>query len=598
MTGTLDLDDNGDGEVALIEENGEWSVYLRTDIEEKSDGSWGSKGGATPSGTLNMGTSNVGELSVIDADVGGSGSRDEISAFGDALRVGWYSDIHYNDIGKKSWDTGDQQSTLDAFVDRMNNEYHPHFVVCGGDNAHGLDGAKSDNTPSESQMVNWIGAIRDKLETTGGSDNSGLDCPVFYTYGDHEYADAGEWNMSNLYAAYGHDSLADTFNSFDVGGWHFVILNNSYSTYSIFDDGTSHRSETWIPDGNDPFDAVEWLRKDLRTTDKPVAVFTHHNLNHGSGNSPKEFTGNQYEVSELLSRKSNAVVIHGHTHHSWINTRRHASGPWGVPNVFINEPEDNEWGELAFHGTTWMVNRVAGGGTRFTISRGLSQKYGLQQQLDAHHRDLRQGAVERRIFHDSNIRAQNFGGGTTGFGKNGYRMATGTTSGTEAGYLSKELGVLGGTSDGLPWRGRRAYWDVDFRQNGSGMDAEVLSGDVSGSYSAQHIGFVMRGGDIKGSVGDGTNYNRTPTIISLSSNNQLTGRLGVWYESHGPFGDQVRFYLNGEEHEVLESDLPTGMGNGEYPYYYAVRNTDSTNYVLGASGCWLYQPEVNEPYGY
>lgn len=62
MTGTLDLDDNGDGEVALIEENGEWSLYLRSDIEEKSDGSWGPVTGAEPSGTLNLKASNVREL--------------------------------------------------------------------------------------------------------------------------------------------------------------------------------------------------------------------------------------------------------------------------------------------------------------------------------------------------------------------------------------------------------------------------------------------------------------------------------------------------------------------------------------------------------
>lgn len=66
MTGTLDLDDNGDGEVALIEENGEWSLYLRSDIEEKSDGSWGPKAGAMPSGTLNLKASNVKELSVTE----------------------------------------------------------------------------------------------------------------------------------------------------------------------------------------------------------------------------------------------------------------------------------------------------------------------------------------------------------------------------------------------------------------------------------------------------------------------------------------------------------------------------------------------------
>ena len=89
MTGTLDLDDNGDGEVALIEENGEWSVYLRTDIEEKSDGSWGPKGGATPSGTLNMGTSNVDELLLTEY-----ASADDAPAGSGVGIVGVTSDGH------------------------------------------------------------------------------------------------------------------------------------------------------------------------------------------------------------------------------------------------------------------------------------------------------------------------------------------------------------------------------------------------------------------------------------------------------------------------------------------------------------------------
>jgi hypothetical protein len=79
MTGTIDLDDDGDGEVAVIEENGEWSLYLRSDIEEKSDGSWGPKAGATPSGALNLGAGKVGELFTNDLTISDQSSDTDYS---------------------------------------------------------------------------------------------------------------------------------------------------------------------------------------------------------------------------------------------------------------------------------------------------------------------------------------------------------------------------------------------------------------------------------------------------------------------------------------------------------------------------------------
>jgi hypothetical protein len=78
MTGAITLNDpeQDDGELALIEEeNGEWSLYAIDDVEEQADGSWGPVGGAEPSGTLNLGTANTGDLSVTE---GGSVQLDMV----------------------------------------------------------------------------------------------------------------------------------------------------------------------------------------------------------------------------------------------------------------------------------------------------------------------------------------------------------------------------------------------------------------------------------------------------------------------------------------------------------------------------------------
>lgn len=58
MTGKIDLS----GQRAIIEENGELSVYALADVEQKADGSWGPVAGASPSGTLNLGTMDADEI--------------------------------------------------------------------------------------------------------------------------------------------------------------------------------------------------------------------------------------------------------------------------------------------------------------------------------------------------------------------------------------------------------------------------------------------------------------------------------------------------------------------------------------------------------
>ena len=67
MTGKIDLK----GEVALIEENGKFSLYDLSDVEEDTNGSWVPKTGAEPSKTLAVGTVESDRNNVEEVSVGG-----------------------------------------------------------------------------------------------------------------------------------------------------------------------------------------------------------------------------------------------------------------------------------------------------------------------------------------------------------------------------------------------------------------------------------------------------------------------------------------------------------------------------------------------
>ena len=135
MTGTIDLNDPdaNDGEVALIEENGEWSVYLRSDIEEKSDGSWGPVAGAEPSGALNAGALNAGELLVSE--------QSSVDAY---------------------LSTDQSYSTADGYVT-------VEFDATNTDNLGEFDVATHQFTPAETGLYSVTATVHLKIAASGDS---------------------------------------------------------------------------------------------------------------------------------------------------------------------------------------------------------------------------------------------------------------------------------------------------------------------------------------------------------------------------------------------------------------------------------------------
>lgn len=100
-----------------------------------------------------------------------------------------------------------------------------------------------------------------------------------------------------------------TYYSFDVNGYHFVILDADF-----LEDGTSYKpgnfrwTDTWIPK-----EEQAWLEADLaKAKGRPAVVFVHQNLHdeknvHGVKNAP--------EVRKILEASGDVIaVFQGHMH--------------------------------------------------------------------------------------------------------------------------------------------------------------------------------------------------------------------------------------------------------------------------------------------
>lgn len=133
----------------------------------------------------------------------------------------------------------------------------PDLVLCGGDLI--MDGFAQGEARTALQWKIFQDLIRANVKA-----------PIHYTLGNH---DVWGWNQKDSHttgseAKWGKKwfqdnfGYTDTHHSFDLGGWHFVVLDNIWST----------------PDGYNGIlgpAQLEWLDHDLGQTSKPTLVISH-----------------------------------------------------------------------------------------------------------------------------------------------------------------------------------------------------------------------------------------------------------------------------------------------------------------------------------
>jgi DNA repair exonuclease SbcCD nuclease subunit len=196
---------------------------------------------------------------------------------------------------------------LDDFVDEMNNNVKPEFVIILGDLVNDMDKETDINN------IDYIVKTLKKLK-----------CPVNYVAGNHDLKNISEDELRKLF------NQKSLYYSFDSGSLHFIILFSRVS-----EDRT-----IWIPDKQ-----KEWLKQDLNKTDKKTTVFVHHGLddqdltgNHWFEGRPENcLIANRKEIRDIFS-SSNKVIASFNSHLHWDKQDIHDN----IPYFTIQSLTENE----------------------------------------------------------------------------------------------------------------------------------------------------------------------------------------------------------------------------------------------------------------
>ncbi|QLD84603.1 metallophosphoesterase [Natronomonas halophila] len=217
-----------------------------------------------------------------------------------SVKIAVLSDTHYNEEGGTANDdipgSSGWKSNLDIVIDEI-NAWNPDVVIHNGDLIKG-------NKESKSTLQYYVSTAIDYIENSGGSDGAGLNAPVHYSQGNHEYKQAGSYGADWSYEPYGYSGDSDTWYVEEYKNVDLIVLNTAYSTT---DDANDHE----IPQG-----CIDFLRSHLNSSRRPKIVFTHQPLTYTTGLAYDE-TVNMDEVRDLLNEDPSVhAVIYGHVHHA------------------------------------------------------------------------------------------------------------------------------------------------------------------------------------------------------------------------------------------------------------------------------------------
>jgi len=213
------------------------------------------------------------------------------------VRIGIVTDVHAHDTNSPVEDKVMTNSAerLTAFVHAMNG-WPADAVIELGDLVNGafVMGAPPGDPTRISQILAETVALLSRL-----------DCPLHYVLGNHDMYD-----LSKAEFLAGIDR-EDKYYSFDLGAFHFVVLDAEYDPPGEDYDHVFMRVKGMIPPAE-----LEWLRGDLSRTDSPTIVCIHQPLDSEfdplAGGPP---VANNHEVQQVLGESGVVIaVFQGHDH--------------------------------------------------------------------------------------------------------------------------------------------------------------------------------------------------------------------------------------------------------------------------------------------
>lgn len=201
------------------------------------------------------------------------------------MRVGLVTDLHYAD--KKPSGTRYYRETLDKLAEAAERFKKDElaFVVELGDLIDAADSVETELAYLKRVNKEFAALSEDRHYVLG---NHCID-----TLTKTEFLDG----VGQKEAHY----------SFDRGGGHFVVLDACFKS-----DGKPYEQKNFKwNDANIPADQIDWLKEDLKATDKPVVVFAHQRFDVANDYGVK----NAADVRKVLEASNKVrAVFQGHSH--------------------------------------------------------------------------------------------------------------------------------------------------------------------------------------------------------------------------------------------------------------------------------------------
>jgi alkaline phosphatase len=293
-----------------------------------------------------------------------------------AVSFGIVTDCHYADIAPSG--------------NRYYRESEAKLAECVGEmNRRGVDflielGDFKDQGTTATATLDYLRVIEDVYKTFNG--------PRYHVLGNH---DMDRISKRQFLTAVENTGVAppDSFYSFDVKGFHFVVLDANFRPDGTgYDSGNFDWAEACVPPPQ-----LDWLAADLAATALPSVVFIHQLLDADTG---PVYVRNAAEVRNVLERSRRVrAVFQGH-HHAGAYRRRGTIHYYTLKGMIEGTGEESNAyavvsvlpdGSLAVEGLRRAESRILAGGAGTAAgfsgntlidTRAISMRWSVPVEMD------------------------------------------------------------------------------------------------------------------------------------------------------------------------------------------------------------------------
>jgi len=137
----------------------------------------------------------------------------------------------------------------------------------------------------------------------------------FHVLGNHDMDECSKEEMMQFL------SMKNNFYSFDVGSFHFVVLDPNFykkdAEYISYNKGNHLNQGPYR--GYVPDDQLEWLQQDLQKTDKPTLVFSHQSFERPLAcKNQQDVLGVFEKANQSTGFKKVVACFSGHDHTDYL----------------------------------------------------------------------------------------------------------------------------------------------------------------------------------------------------------------------------------------------------------------------------------------